>query len=166
MVGEAWTVIQGSGTTFSDQTKPTVMVQMGASGSNGTLEVTDMIFGTEGGSAGAIVVEWNFAEGGQGTAGMWDTHIRLEMASLCIRSIRTHDDSLDSEELTEPTSNRPLARMELVSSQLQNSIVSILIATPVNFPSCAAAFLGLHLTNTSTAYLEVSILAPCIHETC
>lgn len=48
MVGEAWSVIMGSGSKFSDQNNPHVMVQAGASGSTGILEITDMIFKTAG----------------------------------------------------------------------------------------------------------------------
>lgn len=77
MVGEAWSVLQGSGKNFSDQSNPEVMVQVGSEpGEKGVVEITDIIFGTAGPAAGAIVVEWNVAESKQGGAGMWDTHIR------------------------------------------------------------------------------------------
>lgn len=118
IVGEAWSVIQGSGTHFGDQTKPQVMVQMGAENDKGVLEVTDMLFGTQGPAAGAIVIEWNVAESSQGSAGMWDSHIRLGGA--------------------DGTNLQP--------DKCKNGTVS---------DDCAAAFLALHLTPASTAYLEV-----------
>lgn len=83
----------GSGSSFNDQTNPKVVVQVGASGSSGTVEITDILFKTKGPglyffryigdsnstswnlAAGAIVVEWNVQQGAQGTAGMWDSHI-------------------------------------------------------------------------------------------
>ncbi|KZP28414.1 glycoside hydrolase family 55 protein [Athelia psychrophila] len=77
MTGEVWSVISGSGSAFSDMTKPTVVVQAGASGDSGTLEISDIIFSTVGPTPGAIILEWNVAGATQGSAGMWDSHIRL-----------------------------------------------------------------------------------------
>lgn len=48
MVGEGWSVIMGGGSAFSDMNNPTVMVQAGAPGSSGTLEITDVVFATQG----------------------------------------------------------------------------------------------------------------------
>ena len=48
MVGEVWSVIMGGGSAFSDMSNPTVMVQVGAPGSSGVLEITDIIFSTQG----------------------------------------------------------------------------------------------------------------------
>ncbi|KAJ7246916.1 exo-beta-1,3-glucanase [Mycena haematopus] len=77
MVGEAWSVIAGSGSTFQDMNNPQPVVQVGAPGSSGVLEITDIIFSTIGPAGGAIVVEWNVKQTTQGGAGMWDSHIRL-----------------------------------------------------------------------------------------
>ncbi|KAE9406729.1 exo-beta-1,3-glucanase [Gymnopus androsaceus JB14] len=61
MVGEAWSVISGSGSAFQNVNSPVPVVQVGAS------------------APGAIVVEWNVKQpaGQNGGAGAWDTHIRL-----------------------------------------------------------------------------------------
>lgn len=48
MVGEAWSVIMGGGSAFSNMNSPTVMVQAGAPGSSGILEITDIVFTTQG----------------------------------------------------------------------------------------------------------------------
>ncbi|KAI0687135.1 exo-beta-1,3-glucanase [Cytidiella melzeri] len=77
MVGEGWSVIMGGGSAFSDAKKPTVMIQAGAPGSSGIMEITDIIFTTQGPAPGAVVVEWNVNSPIQGGAGMWDTYIRL-----------------------------------------------------------------------------------------
>jgi glucan 1,3-beta-glucosidase len=53
-----------------------VVVQVGEESSKGIMEISDIIFSTEGPTAGAIVVEWNVKESCQGAAGMWDSHIR------------------------------------------------------------------------------------------
>ncbi|PCH38148.1 glycoside hydrolase family 55 protein [Wolfiporia cocos MD-104 SS10] len=116
MVGEAWSVIMGSGSAFADQSNPTVMVQVGESGSSGILEITDILFVTQGPTPGAIVVEWNVNSDTQGGAGMWDSHIRY-----------TPDGT------------------NLQTSQCPAGSDS---------NSCFAAFLALHLTSGSNAYLE------------
>ncbi len=77
MVGEAWAVIAGKGSTFQDMNNPQPVVQVGAPGSSGLLEITDIIFTTIAPAGGAIVVEWNVKQTEQGGAGMWDSHIRL-----------------------------------------------------------------------------------------
>ncbi|CDW97490.1 hypothetical protein [Sporisorium scitamineum] len=48
-------------------------------GDSGIMEISDMIFSTRGPAAGAIVVEWNIREqeGNQGSAAIWDSHIRI-----------------------------------------------------------------------------------------
>jgi glucan 1,3-beta-glucosidase len=48
MVGEAWSVIMGGGSAFSNMNEPTVMIQAGAPGSSGILEITDVVFTTQG----------------------------------------------------------------------------------------------------------------------
>ncbi|EPQ58386.1 beta-1,3-glucanase [Gloeophyllum trabeum ATCC 11539] len=70
LVGEAWSVIMGGGSAFSDQSNPTPVVQVGASGSSGVIEITDLIFTTKAQAPGAVVVEWNVQQSSQGAAGM------------------------------------------------------------------------------------------------
>lgn len=79
VVGEIWSTIIGGGSAFSDQTKPTPVIQVGNAGEKGVVEISDMVFSTRSGSAGAIVVQWNVgdASGQQGTVGLWDVHVRL-----------------------------------------------------------------------------------------
>ncbi|CCL99324.1 uncharacterized protein FIBRA_01342 [Fibroporia radiculosa] len=117
MIGEAWTVIMGSGSAFADQSNPTVMVEVGESGSSGILEISDILFVTQGPTPGAIVVEWNVNSPSQGGAGMWDTHFRLGGAD----------------------------GTNLQTAQCPHGSDS---------NSCFAAFLALHLTSGSNAYLE------------
>ncbi|KAJ7720935.1 exo-beta-1,3-glucanase [Mycena metata] len=77
IVGEAWSVIAGKGSAFQDMDHPRPVVRVGAPGSSGVVEITDIIFSTIGPAGGAIVVEWNVKQTTQGGAGMWDSHIRL-----------------------------------------------------------------------------------------
>ncbi|KAJ7178281.1 exo-beta-1,3-glucanase [Mycena filopes] len=78
IVGEGYgTVIAGKGAAFANINAPQVVIQAGAPGSSGILEVTDIQFATIGSTPGAIVVEWNVKQTSQGSAGMWDSYIRL-----------------------------------------------------------------------------------------
>jgi hypothetical protein len=77
MVGEASSVISGKGSTFQDMNNPKPIVQVGAPGSSGLVEITDIMFSTISPAGGAIVVEWNVKQTTEGGAGMWDSHIRL-----------------------------------------------------------------------------------------
>ncbi|KAG5640730.1 hypothetical protein DXG03_007417 [Asterophora parasitica] len=77
IVGEAWTTISGSGNAFKDINNPRPVIRAGEPNSVGILEISDIIFNTIGSTPGAIVVEWNIKQSSQGSAGTWDTHIRL-----------------------------------------------------------------------------------------
>ncbi|KAJ7227583.1 pectate lyase superfamily protein-domain-containing protein [Mycena haematopus] len=63
VVGEFWTTILGSGSAFNDASNPQPVVRVGKAGDNG-------------GSAGAVCIEWN-PTGDAGTVGMWDVHVRI-----------------------------------------------------------------------------------------
>ncbi|KAG5643065.1 hypothetical protein DXG03_001622 [Asterophora parasitica] len=77
IVGEAWTHIAGTGNAFKDIANPRVVVRAGEPNSQGVLEISDIVFTTIGPTPGAIVVEWNIKQSYQGSAGTWDTYIRL-----------------------------------------------------------------------------------------
>lgn len=68
-----------TGSNFASASSPRVAVQVGNAGDSAKTEISDLVFTTTSGSAGAIVVEWNVkdASGTQGTAAMWDSHVRL-----------------------------------------------------------------------------------------
>ncbi|KAJ7074278.1 exo-beta-1,3-glucanase [Mycena amicta] len=119
MVGEAWSVIAGKGSAFQNINAPIPVIQAGASGSTGVLEITDIIFSVIGPAGGAIVVEWNIKQSTQGSAGMWDSHIRLG----------------GSQGTNLQAANCPSSG----SGGTTN---------------CLAAYAGLHLTTSSSAYLE------------
>ncbi|KAF6804707.1 glucan 1,3-beta-glucosidase [Colletotrichum sojae] len=77
VVGASWSQIQGAGAYFSDVFNPRVVVQVGQKGDVGTMEISDMMFNVQGATAGAIVLEWNVHESSQGSAAMWDSHVRV-----------------------------------------------------------------------------------------
>ena len=53
------------------------MVRVGDPGSEGTVELQDLIFATKGPTAGAVLVEWNIKASDQGKAALWDCHARI-----------------------------------------------------------------------------------------
>ncbi|KAJ5288874.1 Pectin lyase fold/virulence factor [Penicillium angulare] len=75
VVGEAYSVIMASGSTFSDISNPVPVVQVGKSGDTGSIEWSDMIVSTQGSTPGAVLIEWNL-EAASGS-GMWDVHTRI-----------------------------------------------------------------------------------------
>ncbi|QKX63308.1 uncharacterized protein TRUGW13939_10477 [Talaromyces rugulosus] len=75
VVGESYPIIAASGDAFSDASNPYPVVQVGKSGDKGTIEWSDMRVGTIGGTAGAVLIEWNL-NGEQGS-GMWDVHTQI-----------------------------------------------------------------------------------------
>ena len=77
ITGEVWPLLMASGPFFSDQTNPQPVFRIGAPGDSGNVELSDLVFGTKGPAAGAIMIEWNVAGQTQGSAGMWDAHVRI-----------------------------------------------------------------------------------------
>ncbi|RHZ63561.1 hypothetical protein CDV55_106217 [Aspergillus turcosus] len=77
IVGEGWSQIMGTGSYFEDEVNPKVMVQVGAPGDSGIIQISDMLFTVKGPTAGAILMEWNVHESTQGSAAMWDSHFRV-----------------------------------------------------------------------------------------
>ncbi|KAL1729213.1 glycoside hydrolase family 55 protein [Schizophyllum commune] len=117
IVGEVFSVLAGSGDAFKDPANPQVVVKVGNEGDKGTIEIQDIAFSTVGPAGGAIVVEWNVAEEEQGSAGMWDCHVRLAGAKGSGLQVDNCPSGSQNEE-------------------------------------CYSAYLALHLTPKSTAYLE------------
>ncbi|KAL1957810.1 hypothetical protein VTO42DRAFT_5528 [Malbranchea cinnamomea] len=77
IVGELWSQIMGTGSFFEDEGDPKVMVRVGNPGDSGVIEISDMLFTVKGPTRGAILMEWNVHEDGQGSAAMWDSHFRV-----------------------------------------------------------------------------------------
>ena len=75
-VGETYPVIMSSGGYFNDINNPKPVVRVGNPGDGGQVQWSDMIVSTQGGQAGAILIEWNLATGGT-PSGMWDVHTRI-----------------------------------------------------------------------------------------
>ncbi|KAK3291667.1 pectate lyase superfamily protein-domain-containing protein [Chaetomium fimeti] len=77
ILGQAWSQIMATGANFEDMANPRAAVRVGTAGSVGVMEIQCMLFTVRGPTAGAVVVEWNIHESAQGSAGMWDSHIRV-----------------------------------------------------------------------------------------
>jgi hypothetical protein len=77
IIGQAWPQIMATGTKFQDMANPRAAVRVGAVGSVGVMEIQCMMFTVRGPTSGAVLVEWNVHESTQGSAGLWDSHIRV-----------------------------------------------------------------------------------------
>lgn len=77
IVGILWPMILASGAKFQDASNPYPVFQIGKVGEQGTVEISDMLFGIQGPNPGAIMVEWNLQCSSQGACGMWDSHVRM-----------------------------------------------------------------------------------------
>jgi glucan 1,3-beta-glucosidase len=51
--------------------------KLGNPGDIGSVEISDIVFETQGPCPGAILVEWNIKQATPGGAGMWDAHYRI-----------------------------------------------------------------------------------------
>lgn len=77
ITGEIWPLIMAGGTAFADQANPKPVFQVGQPGDVGAVEMSDLVFQTQGPQPGAILVEWNVAQSSPGSVGMWDVHFRI-----------------------------------------------------------------------------------------
>ncbi|GLI71866.1 hypothetical protein PoHVEF18_000033 [Penicillium ochrochloron] len=77
ITGEVWPMIMAHGAKFQDEKNPIPAVQVGQKGESGSVELSDLIITTKGAAPGAILMQWNVAASSQGSAGMWDVHIRI-----------------------------------------------------------------------------------------
>lgn len=76
MVGETFSAIMASGSTWADQNNPKPVIRIGKSeGESGSIEWSDMLVQTQGGTPGAIVIEYNL-DSTRGS-GLWDVHTRI-----------------------------------------------------------------------------------------
>ena len=71
VIGQAWPQIMATGSRFSDMQKPRVAVRVGRPGQAGAVEIQSMMLTVKGATAGAVMMEWNVHESGQGSAGLW-----------------------------------------------------------------------------------------------
>jgi hypothetical protein len=76
ITGETWPLIVAKHEAFSDASNPKPVFQVGQPGDSGAVEITDMLFSTNGPAPGAIMVQWN-VNSAQGASGMWDAHVRI-----------------------------------------------------------------------------------------
>jgi glucan 1,3-beta-glucosidase len=77
IVGESYPNIMGSGSFFSDMSKPQPIIRVGTTHERGSIEWSDMIVSTQGATAGAILIEFNLASSSSAPSGIWDVHARI-----------------------------------------------------------------------------------------
>lgn len=77
IVGETYPVIMSSGRFFNNMNRPQPVVQLGYPGDTGSIEWSDMIVSTQGGQAGAVLIEINIESPPDSPTGLWDVHTRI-----------------------------------------------------------------------------------------
>ena len=79
IVGEGVSaVIMGAGPRFSDINNPRPVVQIGSPGQTGYVEISDIMVSTQGGTAGAVLIEYNLnTPMSSPPSGLWDVHVRI-----------------------------------------------------------------------------------------
>lgn len=77
IVGECWAELVADGPNFEDDRNPRALFRVGAPGSEGSVEIQDLLFTSRGPTAGLVAVEWNIIADRKGSAAMWDSHVRL-----------------------------------------------------------------------------------------
>jgi len=60
-----------SSTNTTSSRKPRVLLKVGNSGDVGTVEMQDLLLTTKGGTAGAVMIEWNVKAKSPGAAALW-----------------------------------------------------------------------------------------------
>jgi hypothetical protein len=71
LVGEAWSQFAATGGNFADAANPRVMLKIGDAGDEGSVELQDLILTTKGGTASAILMQWNVKASSAGAAAVW-----------------------------------------------------------------------------------------------
>ncbi|CZT49770.1 related to exo-beta-1,3-glucanase [Rhynchosporium secalis] len=115
IVGEAWAVISGAGSTFKDANNPQPIIKVGNVGDIGLAQISDMRFTAAEVLPGAIILQVNIAGTSPGDVGIWNTQVNIGGGA-------------DSTIRTQCTNQDP--------------------------SSCKAVFLAVHLTASSSAYLQ------------
>jgi glucan 1,3-beta-glucosidase len=75
MVGESFSAIMASGSTWSNMNNPVPVMQIGRPGDSGNIEWSDMLVQTQGPTPGAKLIEYNLNT--QRGSGIWDVHTRI-----------------------------------------------------------------------------------------
>ena len=115
IVGEAWSVISGIGSTFGDANNPKPVVMIGHAGDVGVAQIQDIRFTVADITPGAIIVQINMAGQNPGDVGIWNSHVTV--GGTADTNINTACES-------------------------------------GNTAHCKAAFAMVHLTSSSSAYIE------------
>ncbi|KAH7329285.1 LysM domain protein [Stachybotrys elegans] len=77
IIGQAWPSLVARGPNFQDEENPRPLIQVGRPGDQGIVEIQSMMLTHSGPTAGAVMIEWNIEESSTGSAGLWDTHVRV-----------------------------------------------------------------------------------------
>ncbi|KXJ84885.1 pectate lyase superfamily protein-domain-containing protein [Microdochium bolleyi] len=77
LIGQAWPQLMAVGSNFNNATATRPAVRVGQPGEQGIVEMQGLTFISQGPAVGAVLLEWNIHEAGQGSAGLWDSHVQV-----------------------------------------------------------------------------------------
>lgn len=127
ITGEALPLIMAGGSkSFKDQNNPKAVFKVGTrgAGDKGAVEMSDLIFETQGPQPGAILMEWNLGQSSVGSNALWDVHFRIGgSAGTQLQSDKC------AKNPNVPTSDSTMTE-------------------------CAGAFMHMHITEKGAVYLE------------
>ncbi len=157
-------MIISNGPFFADVKAPEPVVRVGQTGQTGIVEWSDMVVGTQGAQAGAVLIEWNVASDPSNSSGMWDIHTRI--GGFAGSNLQLADCPAMTDGTTAGKSNitkrddsyySPLA---LKSNRTTQSFWGLSTNSTRNntanvTQSCIGAYTSLHITKSATAlYME------------
>lgn len=155
ITGECWPLILASGQQFGAQSNPQPVFQVGQPGDKGAVELTDLIFTTKGAQPGAVMIQWNVAQSKQGSAGMWDVHVRIGGFA---------GTDLQSDKCAAASPSNSATPSAGLSARATGSPAAPAPGSNGLKQECMGAFLLLHLTPSGSLYLENSWYWVADHE--
>ncbi|KAI0831502.1 exo-beta-1,3-glucanase [Trametes gibbosa] len=141
LVGEAWSVIMGGGAAFADQGNPTVVVRVGNPGDEGIVEITDIVFATRG--PGESPVRYCVEDR------CWGMLMRSGSVApgAIVVQWNVHSNEQGGAGMWD-------THFRLGGAAGTNLLASNCPAGSTDPATCSAAYLAMHLTPQSNAYLE------------
>ena len=161
IVGESYPIILSSGRFFTEDKNPKPVVRVGQPGEIGTVEWSDMVVGTQGAQAGAILIEWNVASAEE-PSGMWDVHTRiggfagsdLQLADCPSFPTNSNNESSTASNYTSRLSSKTNGTAHNTSTITATIAASATSSSSVN-KQCIGAFMSMHITKSaSNIYME------------
>ncbi|KAJ2901431.1 hypothetical protein MKZ38_001861 [Zalerion maritima] len=117
-------ILAGGDSSFKDMNSPKPVFKVGSAGDTGAVEMSDLMFETQGAQGGAILMQWNLGQTSAGSNGLWDVHFRVGGSA----GTQLQSDTCSKNPDVETTDDTMTA--------------------------CTGSFMHLHITEQAAVYLE------------